>query len=326
MIIDADAHFAPPVEIFKNVFSDTEYQDYQKNNGSYVQGISKYKDSLVNDIKVDRQLLNFYGPSLGMSYATNFEQAQKIANSYNGYLEMLCRDNTEFDYTAWLPFQDIDYCNSIIDDACVQNAFAAHLGEQIPWGFIPEYRNLFSRIAKNKIPVYLHFAGHWDFPRQWKSNIDSRYQKIHDKYPVRPFTGEGQSVSVAWKTTLASFILSGILEDFDLKIIVAEQGIDWIPEFRETMMQLFHVDPLPYFQKFFWFTTEPEEPNFLPRAHELGFDRLLFATDWPHDDPGGANMLSDVDCVKSMLADNDITQNQYDMMTFLNYSNLKNRR
>ena len=84
---------------------------------------------------------------------------------------------------------------------------------------------------------------------------------------------------------------------------------------------------LPYFQKFFWFTIEPEQPGFLERAYELGFDRLLFATDWPHGqmDIGGANMLYDSDLLKKMLSDNKFTQHQYNQLTHLNYIDLKNR-
>lgn len=49
-----------------------------------------------------------------------------------------------------------------------------------------------------------------------------------------------------------------------------------------------------YFKNNFYFTIETEEPE-LPDAIEcLGAERFLFATDYPHDDPGGRMKFEDV--------------------------------
>ena len=49
-----------------------------------------------------------------------------------------------------------------------------------------------------------------------------------------------------------------------------------------------------YFKRNFYFTIETEEPE-LPEAIEfLGAGRFLFATDYPHDDPGGRMKFEDV--------------------------------
>jgi predicted TIM-barrel fold metal-dependent hydrolase len=49
-----------------------------------------------------------------------------------------------------------------------------------------------------------------------------------------------------------------------------------------------------YFKKNFYFTIETEEPE-LPEAVDfLGAGRFLFATDYPHDDPGGKMKFEDV--------------------------------
>ena len=94
------------------------------------------------------------------------------------------------------------------------------------------------------------------------------------------------------------------------------------------MMQLSNTDPMPYFKQFFWFTTEIEETNFLSISESLGFDRVLFATDWPHgtDDIGGANMYHDVVLLNSILSNNMITQEDYALMTHQNYINLKSKK
>jgi predicted TIM-barrel fold metal-dependent hydrolase len=53
-----------------------------------------------------------------------------------------------------------------------------------------------------------------------------------------------------------------------------------------------------YFKNNFYFTIETEEPE-LPEAIEfLGAERFLFATDYPHDDPGGRMKFQDVELLQ----------------------------
>ena len=53
-----------------------------------------------------------------------------------------------------------------------------------------------------------------------------------------------------------------------------------------------------YFKHNFYFTIETEEPE-LPEAVEfLGAERFLFATDYPHDDPGGRMKFQDVELLR----------------------------
>jgi predicted TIM-barrel fold metal-dependent hydrolase len=53
--------------------------------------------------------------------------------------------------------------------------------------------------------------------------------------------------------------------------------------------------PSSYFKRNFSWTIETEEPE-LPAAVEfLGAERFLFATDYPHDDPGGSMKWRDVE-------------------------------
>jgi predicted TIM-barrel fold metal-dependent hydrolase len=53
-----------------------------------------------------------------------------------------------------------------------------------------------------------------------------------------------------------------------------------------------------YFRNNFFFTIETEEPE-LPEAIEfLGAERFLFATDYPHDDPGGRMKFRDVELLR----------------------------
>jgi predicted TIM-barrel fold metal-dependent hydrolase len=74
-----------------------------------------------------------------------------------------------------------------------------------------------------------------------------------------------------------------------------------------------------YFKKNFSFTIETEEPE-LPEAIEfLGAERFLFATDYPHDDPGGKMKFEDV----RLLRDNPrISENDKELIRWKNAQRL----
>src|SRR3546814_861892 len=103
---------------------------------------------------------------------------------------------------------------------------------------------------------------------------------------------------------LTSMIFEGVFERLpNLKLVLVESGFAWLPPLSWRLDKLAlrmrdetpHLSMLPseYIRRQVWLTTQPmEEPE--PRKHILdtidwiGWDRLLFATDYPHwdfDDP-----------------------------------------
>jgi hypothetical protein len=108
--------------------------------------------------------------------------------------------------------------------------------------------------------------------------------------------------------------------------VITEHGLNWIKPMQEFMLSQGWADPVPYLQKNFWLTVEVEEENFIENANYLGWDRLLFATDYPHNDFGGMHRYKDVDLLQSCLPLNIISQQQYDLLTHQNYQLLKSRR
>lgn len=52
--------------------------------------------------------------------------------------------------------------------------------------------------------------------------------------------------------------------------------------------------PSHYFRNNFWWTIETEEAELVGAVRLVGADRFLFATDYPHDDPGGRMKYQDV--------------------------------
>jgi predicted TIM-barrel fold metal-dependent hydrolase len=68
-----------------------------------------------------------------------------------------------------------------------------------------------------------------------------------------------------------------------------------------------------YFKKNLFFTIETEEPELADSVEMLGASQFLFATDYPHDDPGGRMKYKDV----QLLRDNPrITENDKEIIRY----------
>jgi predicted TIM-barrel fold metal-dependent hydrolase len=115
---------------------------------------------------------------------------------------------------------------------------------------------------------------------------------------------EHHAIVQTMQSCMMSFILEGALEEFpDLKIVLIEGGFAWAPALAWRMdkhwermrNEVPHVKrpPSEYVRQHVWFTTqpidEPDNPQHLVEVIEwLGWDRLMFSTDYPHwdfDDP-----------------------------------------
>ena len=113
-----------------------------------------------------------------------------------------------------------------------------------------------------------------------------------------------QAISFLLQLHQASFVLEGTFERFPkLKVVIIEGGFGWVPAlgwrmdgmWKSLKSEVPHLQrkPSEYLKSNIWFTTqpveEPEQPEHLRRVIDwIGWDRLLFATDYPHwdsDDP-----------------------------------------
>src|SRR6266404_3619428 len=106
------------------------------------------------------------------------------------------------------------------------------------------------------------------------------------------------------QTVVTSMVMEGLFERYrDLKVIMIECGFGWLPAlgwrldklWRKMRDEVPHLrrPPSEYIREHFYVSTqpmeEPEDPrHVLDAMRWIGFDRILFASDYPHwdfDDP-----------------------------------------
>jgi predicted TIM-barrel fold metal-dependent hydrolase len=128
-----------------------------------------------------------------------------------------------------------------------------------------------------------------------------------------PYTGagwpsfyveEGAGHSTSCQTVVTSLVIEGVFERFPaLKVAIVEGGFAWLAPLAWRLDKLFermhgevpHLKrkPSEYIREHIWITTQPmEEPGDRNQVFDMmewiGWDRLLFASDYPHwdfDDP-----------------------------------------
>jgi len=156
------------------------------------------------------------------------------------------------------------------------------------------YWPIFAAAEAAGLPVGFHVGGPAPYPPS-SGGWPSFYIEYH------------QVVGHSAASLLMSMILEGVFDQFPkLRIVVVECGFAWVPSFTWRLDKHFerlrsevpHLQrkPSDYMRDHVWFTTqpveEPEDPADLRRLFDwIGFDRMMFATDYPHwdfDDPNRA--------------------------------------
>jgi predicted TIM-barrel fold metal-dependent hydrolase len=157
-----------------------------------------------------------------------------------------------------------------------------------------KYWPIYEAAAAAGLPVGVHAFGYGGWPitgSGWGS------------YYLEEMVGHAQ----AQQALLISMIFEGVFERIpNLKVVLIEAGLAWgaslawrmDAQWRKLKAETPYLKMAPseYIRRNVWFTTQPiEEPE--PREHLaeaiewLGWDRVLFATDYPHwdfDDPSHA--------------------------------------
>jgi predicted TIM-barrel fold metal-dependent hydrolase len=131
---------------------------------------------------------------------------------------------------------------------------------------------------------------------------------------------EHYATSNGMQTTLTSLVFEGVFERFPkLNVVMIEGGFSWAPalcwrmdkHWERFRKETPHVKrpPSEYVLEHVWFTTQPiEEPDdpqdLLDIMNWVGFDRLMFSTDYPHwdfDHPAQTFKFKLTDAQKAMI-------------------------
>jgi len=153
------------------------------------------------------------------------------------------------------------------------------------------YWPIYEAAMRHALPVGLHVFGAGGHPYTgtgWPS------------YYIEESCGH----STSCQTAVTSLVIEGVFERFPrLKVVIIEGGFAWLPALCWRLDKLYdrmrrevpHLKrrPSEYIREHVWVTSQPmEEPkdhrHLLDVIEWIGWDRLLFASDYPHwdfDDP-----------------------------------------
>ena len=134
------------------------------------------------------------------------------------------------------------------------------------------------------------------------------------------YVEEQHNVSLSQQNLAISMVCEGVFEKFpQLKVVIVEAGLAWVPAVAWRLDQHWarmkdevpHLTrkPSEYLRKHMWYTSqpsdEPDRPDFLRQTLDwLGWDRVLFATDYPHwdmDNPEQALKLRMTEAEQKMI-------------------------
>jgi predicted TIM-barrel fold metal-dependent hydrolase len=286
------------------------------------------------------------------SYLVEPRLANAMAHSWNiAILKLLRKYPQELVGGALVALQDVDGAIREMEWAH-QNGFRAVILDKVfpvkehcysePYGTHRELWPFFERAEALRMPLFLHNIQHG---HRMTNLLTFQYNGLDALAPQ-----EGQM-------SLVSLVTSGLLDDFpQLDFVFTEAGVSFIKPLVEHLDSVFHneiVDyesedaaprfnyrkltggkrivsetdykaknkqpPSYYFKNNLHFTIETEEPELAEAVELFGARQFLFATDYPHDDPGGRMKYKDVELFES---NRDISERDKELIWWANAERL----
>ena len=233
-------------------------------------------------------------PPLASQSPMNQDLANALARAMNEF-QVECLVKPEPRLGASITVNSEDTLASVAEiERCAGNRAFTHVGllSRIaePMGS-RRYFPIFEAAVRAGLPVAVHafgFGGIKNTAAGWAS------------YYIEDMVGHAQSM----QGQLVSLVMEGVFARLPgLKLVLIEGGFGWAPSLCWRLDKIWeklraetpHVPrpPSEYIRAQVWFTTQPmEEPenrqHVLDAIDWIGWDRLLFASDYPHwdfDDP-----------------------------------------
>jgi predicted TIM-barrel fold metal-dependent hydrolase len=319
MIVDCDIHpaYRTPAELFP--FLSARWREHMTTFGEHLrQGLSgqlAWPRMMALGMRVDafppdgppgsdlelmrRQHLDANGVEYGMLMQLskggmeerNLEFAAALSHAINEWqLERWVRKEPRLRAGIVVPQEDAQFAVSEIERRAADPSFVQVIispRSSDPLGH-RRYWPIYAAAERCNLPIGLHVQGFSGGHASTGAGWPTYYMQEH------------YAASTGMQGTVASLVFEGVFERFPrLKVVLIEGGFAWAPalcwrmdkHWERLRQETPHVKrpPSDYVREHVWFTTQPiEEPDDPRHLADiigwLGWDRLMFSTDYPHWD------------------------------------------
>jgi predicted TIM-barrel fold metal-dependent hydrolase len=183
-----------------------------------------------------------------------------------------------------VPLIDIDHSVQQVQILAAEGARAVHIPTFPAEVGLPEYHDerydpVWSAISETGMSISQHLG-----------LVKSLFELLRrDPTPQRAIFTSQPAMRLA--ETIAFWILPGVLERFPaLKIVLVEPSLGWVPYYLDVLDSMaagpydfpgLTDKPSTYFHRQMYLTFV-DDPRGLGHRHELGVDRIMWSTDFPH--------------------------------------------
>jgi predicted TIM-barrel fold metal-dependent hydrolase len=274
-------------------------------------------------MKVDLQLLAPQDRAMRFNYSVEKNLAAEMAHSYNLTVKNLVDQYPDkFFGAALLPMQDIDLALKELHWAIENNfkiiyidnaMFNNESGHENVWSTIRSQMDKIYKVCEeNKIVIYMHFLMTHNVPYVIP-------EKIKHMNSLANMDGTMRRLEVS----LCDLLSDDIFDHYpDLQIVITEAMQRRFGKVLKILNDSYNLEPglfkgkkhfINYIKENLFFTVDIEmKDSFNMLLKYAGSNRLLFSTDYPHDDPSGVNKWNDVrDLYASGLPQEDLENIAY---------------
>jgi predicted TIM-barrel fold metal-dependent hydrolase len=236
--------------------------------------------------------LSLLMPTLASYFAYNELQRPELcrafAAAYNRWVLDLCEsDPARLKAAALISRHDPAACAGDLALALAQGFAAVVLRPNPVFGktlACPELVPFWAACAANDVTVFLHEGSHANVVAAGSDRFSTRFGQIVSSHPIEMMLA------------LLSLVEGGVLDRHpQLRVCMLEAGCGWVPTWLWRMDEQYHYHraelalrvrrpPSEYVKAQCWFAVEPGEPSFQDALRCLGGKRVVYGSDYPHQD------------------------------------------
>jgi predicted TIM-barrel fold metal-dependent hydrolase len=234
-------------------------------------------------------LLPTYAGYLVYDAEIDAERSRAYASAYNRWLADMCRQNPErLKAAALISRHDPARMVADLEAALREGHRAAVLRPNPVLGKTlgaPELDRFFAACVDANVPVLLHEGAHTRVETAGASRFESHFAQHACSHPMEAMMA------------LLALLEGGVLERHPkLRVGLLESGCGWLPYWLWRLDELEYAQlsnevssrisrpPSEYFRRQCWVAFEPDERMLRASVDEIGRDRVVFGTDFPHVD------------------------------------------